>query len=88
MSNFIARYPNTTDEINPANTLHNEDEIFNANIAVRENIINAIKQVIDPEHRIENKILVNIYIFNENSSYNQIITDNPTIVKGYDRIYY
>lgn len=45
-------------EINPANTLHNEDEIFNANIAVRENIINAIKQVIDPEHRIENKILV------------------------------
>lgn len=45
-------------EINPANTLHNEDEIFNANIAVRENIINAIKQVIDPEHRIENKMLV------------------------------
>ncbi len=45
-------------EINPADTLHNEDEIFNANIVVREEIINAIKQVIDPEHRIDNKFLV------------------------------
>ena len=37
---------------------HNEHEIFNANVAVREDIINAIKQVIDPEHRIENKFLI------------------------------
>ena len=37
---------------------HNENEIFNANVAVREDIINAIKQVIDPEHRIENKFLI------------------------------
>lgn len=44
--------------ITPSETLHNEDEIFNANVAVREDIINAIKQVIDPEHRIENKFLI------------------------------
>ena len=44
--------------ISSSDTQHNEDEIFNANIAVREDIINAIKQVIDPEHRIEKKFLV------------------------------
>lgn len=44
--------------ITPSETLHNEDEIFNANVAVREDIINAIKQVIDPEHQIENKFLI------------------------------
>lgn len=44
--------------IGPAGTQHSEDEIFNSNIVVRESIINAIKQVIDPEHRIENKFLV------------------------------
>ena len=45
--------------ISTTNTFpHNENEIFNANVAVREDIINAIKQVIDPEHRIENKFLI------------------------------
>ena len=44
--------------ITPSETLHNEDEIFNANVAVREDIINAIRQVIDPKHRIENKFLI------------------------------
>lgn len=44
--------------ISPSDTQHNEDEIFNANVAIREDIINAIKQVIDPEHRIEKKFLV------------------------------
>ena len=44
--------------ISPSDTLHNEDEIFNANVAVREDIINAIKQVIGPKHQIKNKFLI------------------------------
>ena len=44
--------------ISSSDIQHNENEIFNANIAVREDIINAIKQVIAPEHRIEKKFLV------------------------------
>lgn len=44
--------------ISPADASHNEDEILNANVVVREEIINEIKQIIDPEHRIENKFLI------------------------------